>query len=456
MTKLLFLLVLITPSIFGQTEKKYTVSELNNDLVFLKQKLEKNHPNLYLYTSKQTLDVAFDSLSNSLKEPMTELEFYKHMSIISSIIKDGHSIILPSNSTTSYHNANSKFLPYKLKIINQSLFVEMVLTNNNAITEGAEILGINGVDSKTILHQLIERQVRDGYNETYPTWIIDNYFREYYSYIFGHPTQFIIDYKVNNILQTATILAVSKDTINYLKQTKYPNKISLKKANDGIVYVENSDANVATLTIKDFHKAVLRKEYQQDFKLEVQSAFERLSNSKISNLVLDLRNNQGGDIEYGVYLLSYLLKDTFKVVDQYYKVTSTTYQLSKCSGEALGKHLPSNNTFKGKLYVLINGGSFSNSGIVASALKFYNRAIFIGSETGGNSKVLAGYIDEYTLPNTKIHIEIPTKQFMLKEKLPLTGRGTMPDYVVNETIDDVLSNTDVQKEFVIKLITERK
>ncbi|MBL0033298.1 MAG: hypothetical protein IPP27_14400 [Bacteroidetes bacterium] len=36
------------------------------------------------------MDKLFDSLSNSIIKPMTDLEFYKHISVLSSTIKDGH------------------------------------------------------------------------------------------------------------------------------------------------------------------------------------------------------------------------------------------------------------------------------------------------------------------------------------------------------------------------------
>ena len=94
-------------SVSGQTsnnqEKLYSTAELKSDLRFLKKKLEAYHPGLYLYTKKTQIDELFDSLENNLSKPLTELAFYKHITIISSIVKDGHTIILPGTATTAYH-----------------------------------------------------------------------------------------------------------------------------------------------------------------------------------------------------------------------------------------------------------------------------------------------------------------------------------------------------------------
>lgn len=456
MTRVFLIFLFVSSACFGQTDQKITVEQLKEDINLLKKKIQTLHPNLYLYSSKDIIDNCFDSLYLTVKESLTELVFYRHITIISSIIKDGHSIILPSSNTTSFHNENSLFFPFKLKLISGSLFVEMVLTDSTTISEGSEILSINGIGTNKMLKELMERQVRDGYNETYPAWIIDNYFREFYSYIFGHPDEFRIEYKSNDIRRSTIVKALKKDRINANKIIRYPLKINVRKPKEGILFTENLQGNVATLTIKDFHKEVLEDEYKQDFRKEIKRAFGQLHQTGIQNLILDLRNNQGGDVEYGVYLLSFLLQEDFTYIDQYSKVAAgPDFQLIKTRGEATGVHHPAASTFKGQLYVLINGGSFSNSGIVSTILKKYNRAIFIGTETGGNNKVLAGDVTEYNLPNTKIHFEIPTRRYMLRESLPLTGHGTIPDYEIPDNINDVLANKDTQMDFALKIIREK-
>ncbi len=373
------------------------------------------------------------------------------------MIKDGHTLILPGDEITGHCNAYEKFLPYKLKVIGQSLYIEMVLTSDKSLPEGAEIKSINGIATGTLLTQLLQSQVRDGDNTTYPRWIIDNYFREFYSYLFGHPAQFRIDYVIHDEAKSANIAALPKDSINHYRQIHYPHKPLTKQLHDGIIYKPYTEEHYAVLTIRDFHKSILKKEYGQDFKKEIRKAFEQLLASHIDNLIIDLRNNQGGEVEYGVYLLSYLLQTEFSVVRQYYKVGSgDSYGLVKTHGEEMGMQKPASVNFSGKLFVLINGGSFSNSGIVATTLKQHQRAIFIGEESGGNNKVLAGYTDDCTLPGSKLHVEIPTKQFLLSDTLPLSGHGTLPDFVITETIADVLSNKDPQQEFAVQLIREQR
>jgi len=441
---------------FGQTnatkERSFSIDELKADLALLKNKLEVLHPGLYLYTQKSQVDHVFDSLQNGITAPMTETEFYNHITCISSVIKDGHSIILPAEKTMEYHNKNSLFLPYHFVIVNNRLYVDMVCTNDNSIAAGTEIISINKVNTTDIINQLTERQVRDGNNLSYPTWILSNYFREYYSFSFGHPENYTITYKTKGDIHTSTINALPKDSIYFYRQQHYPGKLFSRQPNEGIKLQIEKDRNYALLTIRDFHNDILRKEYKQSFDKTVAACFEQINDAKTGNLILDLRNNQGGDIENGVFLLSYLLDKPFTVVQDYFSVED--HQLRHCNGPSLGTHKPRANNFKGNLYVLINGGSFSNSGIVSSCLQANRKTVFIGEETGGNPNVIAGFIKDISLPNTKVQIQVPTKQFVITDKAKNTGQGIMPTHIVMPTLADILDGRDTELNFAIGLINK--
>jgi hypothetical protein len=389
---------------------------------------------------------------NSIPDSLTEREFYKAITIISSIIKDGHTIILPGSKITDFYNENGKFLPYHFVILNGKLYIDMNYTNDNSIQDGSEIMGIDNVDAVEIIKQLSDRQVRDGDNKTYPEWILSNYFRQYYGFIFGHPETYNISFKTNDKINTQTINALSRDSIYYYRAKKYPGRIFSNLPNEGIKLKIDNEHHYALLTIKDFHNDILKKTYKQNFEKTIRSCFEQINDNKTENLIIDLRNNQGGDIENGVYLLSYLLEKPFSVVQEYFCVND--FELKHCNGPSLGLHEPKPNNFKGRLYVLINGGSFSNSAIVSSCLQENNRAIFVGQETGGNPSVIEGFTEEKELPNTKISIQVPTKQFVITDKSRNTGRGIMPTIPVVPKLTDILTGNDTELMIAIDEINK--
>ena len=82
---LLFSINALTGQPATAQDKLFSVAELKADIQFLKTRLENNHPGLYLYSAKSVIDHVFDSLENGISQPLTGREFYKLISIISSI-----------------------------------------------------------------------------------------------------------------------------------------------------------------------------------------------------------------------------------------------------------------------------------------------------------------------------------------------------------------------------------
>ena len=112
-----------------------------------------------------------------------------------------------------------------------------------------------------------------------------------------------------------------------------------------------------------------------------------------------------------------------------------------------------NPTFKGKVYILINGGSFSATGECTSVIHFHKKALFVGEECGsgyyGNT---SGFVPTLILPHTKIRVRIPLVRYTMAVSGYLSDRGIIPDYPVIPTIKDILNGKDTELDAVIKLI----
>ena len=74
--------ILFSSVLYGQAgsnnydpAKVYPVDSLKADLRFLQTKLEKMHPGLYRYASKEEMAGFFDSLNHVIRQPMNEQQF---------------------------------------------------------------------------------------------------------------------------------------------------------------------------------------------------------------------------------------------------------------------------------------------------------------------------------------------------------------------------------------------
>jgi len=443
----LFFLTLLFIVYCGRTQtipydpaQLYSTDALKADLRFVRENLEKKHPGLYRYITNQSLNRFFDSLDHVITLPMTTQAFFNLLTLLHEKIRNGHTMFLPGDSAMAFFNRNGRFLPLMVCFADGKLSIVENYTTDTTIQPGMEILSINGISVSSIMEQLLVRQVRDGYNRTYPIWILNHYFPTYYSFTFGQPYTYFLELTGSGSeLHMKQVTALTKDSIRYFRQIRYSNKYPSANDDRGIVFQEEKEHNAAVLKIKTFDPDLLQSKYRQDYKQVFDSIFTQINRRQIRNLILDLRDNQGGDFSPGRTLLSYLVRYPSRFL---------------LDGKEARIIQPRAKNFKGRLLVLMNGGSFSSTAIVCACLKRDRRALFIGEETGGNSHVISGDPEELILPRTKIKVDISTVTYRIIAGAN-NGHGAMPDYPLIQSNEDVLAGKDPSLSLALKLISER-
>src|SRR5207253_8434139 len=101
-----------------------------------------------------------------------------------------------------------------------------------------------------------------------------------------------------------------------------------------------------------------------------------------------------------------------------------------------GLQQPSQPAFTGKVYILINGNSFSTTSEFLSHAHAHKRATFIGEESGGgyygNTSGPGAFL---TLPNTRLQAYVPLMTYyMAVRDYKAASHGVVPDYPVPYTI----------------------
>jgi Peptidase family S41 len=420
----------------------FTKEKAIADLRFYKGKLIQYHPNLYLYTPQAEFLSFCDSLEKSITKSPSLVEFYNLITLLHSKIKDGHTHIYPSTELINSNNAKEKFFPFKIYWHDQGMYVVETWNRFDQKMNGCRLISVNGRGANSIMHEMLEHNIHDGDNTTYPVWILNNYFSNYFSFHYGNPENFQLVYETQDgLLDSALYPAMSKDSIAYYKLKNGP---AASKVADAFS-LSFPNEKTACMAIPSFDNSVLKNEYHTEFKKRVNDFFEAILAKKSENLIIDLRNNQGGDVENGKLLLSWIQNEPFTIIDQYSVVgnpVDETNRLKKSDGPCQGIFQPKKKHFTGKVILLINGGSFSNSAIVCSSLRRNKRALFIGEETGGNPVVLAGDGKDFVLPYSQISITIPDKQYRMEPIQNNTGRGLMPDLLLVLSQDDILLHRD--------------
>lgn len=455
----------------------FTAQQLKKDFKRLRGQLEQNQPGLYEYTPKPTMDRYLDSLYATLNKSMTSQEFFLLIKPIMMKVRNGHNGIFASAQAYTYARGKGTFLPLDVVWLKNKLYVKDVYTTKTTIPKGSELVSINGRSVQDILHALLHKYSSpDGYNETFSRLEIYREFSFNYYWFIAQPKQFKVTYKAPGQSNEKS-LALPGRTYKIIRSLNKARGITSKAKMLEFKILSNQ---TAVLKIKSFSGDAIRKG-KQKYKRFLKKTFATIAQKQIKHLILDVRNNGGGDDGYGSLLFSYLTNRPFNYYKQvitkvnqikhpeFYsnpdeiraankqfpsavkKVTEDEYHLKQ--NEGLGRFMPQKNTFTKNLYILINGRCFSATGEFAACAHYNKRGKFIGEEVGGNYyKNTSGEMLILELPYTKLRVIVALQQYTMDVKGYPKGQGVIPHYPVDYTIDEVLKGQDVVMQKALKLI----
>jgi hypothetical protein len=445
----------------SQEEKQlFSVQELQEDFNFWRDQLEAKSPLLYYYNSRAESDQYFDSIYSLINRPMTDAEFYQLISPATSFLKDVHSGIQPSDAMSQRMINHPTIIPIDLCWIENKAYVAVTDSAKN-IAVGAEVIKINDIDIQEIYQDCSQRMPNDGFSKAYSQYLINSNFWLVFHACFGYRNTYKIEY-LNGLghLKTVSIDGANWQTLMKLREnTKRP----LFKDDLPLIALSFIDSlNAANLKIRSFDNQLFKHSNQEKFDKTIKSIFKNIKSSGVSNLIIDIRNNEGGDPVNSALVLQYLLFEQFQIsnelrtvknpgAEEFFKRTKMRW----LPFYGLGKFKPEkNNHFDGNLYVLINGGTCSAASEFAGTIQKHERGQFIGSETGGNPIFLSGSIfsNLHLLPNTQLRGYVGTLGSINDSLEKNTGYGLLPDHPVQWRPEDFINRNDPVEAFACALI----
>jgi carboxyl-terminal processing protease len=162
-------------------------------------------------------------------------------------------------------------------------------------------------------------------------------------------------------------------------------------------------------------------QFQEQTANDLSNAMEKLMQENMNAFILDLRNNPGGLLNSAIDVASQFLPPGKLVVyikDK--KGERQEYQSSKTK---------SNYTMP--MIVLVNQGSASASEIVAGALKDWNRAVIIGTQTFGKGSV------QSVIPlSDGSALRLTTARYYTPKEISIQATGITPDIVVKPEVKE--------------------
>lgn len=467
------------PSFQNLELKQLPLSELQSDFDLLVNSLKEAHTGLYWYSTEKQFDSLVTVQRTLLKGNLNSLQFYTIVSPIIAFSKEDHCDISLSDELNNTFTEKGFFLPLIISNLNQK---PLIL---NQPYKGLELTAINGIKIEEIYQRIFNTFASDGFilSSKYRYLDLRGFSREYAK---------VIDQQNENTITTKN-LSTGKTETHPLKTVSY-NKLSELMAQ---VFSENKireeidkpgellfqENNTAILTFTTFGNSDFEA-YDMNFKQFVDASFTEIAKRKSKNLIIDLRDNGGGSEGNEDYLFSYLMD---KPYNKYKQVELSKFSFSflnhtdysspedrkeledelKAENEKsdegkiyrkTGIYTPEplkSNPFKGQVYVLTSGWTYSGAAEFSTLMKEHTKAIFIGEETGGGYYGnTSGTSLELTLPNTKLVVDIPILKFVLDVTKGEFGRGILPDFDIQPTFDQYIKGYDTELEYAKKWIGE--
>lgn len=465
----------------SKTLKNISSKELIQDFDILQNAYYETKIGLW-YNTKQQFDSICNIQKSKIKNNMNALEFFRILSPIVAFTKEGHSNIRVSDETSAYLKQNASYFPFCVKILDKKVYLLNDLENYK--TKGLMISKINDENIDTILDKFLSIEPADGYNTTSKYHWIENAFSKYYARYFDPVQSFKIELINPKNNEKIVYNIPSYSFKDYIKlYPKIVETIPNYNYKDASSFTIDNNTSTATITVNSFALDSY-KDKRNGFKTFLKNTFKEINNQKIKHLIIDIRKNEGGEQGMEDHLLSYLISEKY-VKYKYVEIPAFTcsfleYTDYKNQDAILKKELkkdfyeakdgkiinkkghyegdkPNKNNFKGDIYILISGLTFSGGSEFAALAKNFTNAKFIGEETGGGYYGnTSGNFLKFTLPNTGLTGRIPICKFVVatnKNETPF-GRGLFPDYSIQPTIEEYLNGFDTEMEYTKKLISK--
>jgi len=475
----LYLIFFLISSLCAGQMSGIPPNQLQQDFQLFKTALLETHPKLNRVYDASLFEQKMNYYESLLKDSLTALQFFQVVSSAMSNVGEAHSSVDISAEIKIQIETAGKLLPFNIHFYNKRAFVLKDLSGEDDQLVGYEITKING---KTIHHivDIIDSvsTIGSGLNQSrvYRKLSYDrNFALSFYLYV-DQSQSFLVEYKEDpSATEKATVMdGIPSDfevsTILTPAEEKPPFSFRIDEERD-----------LAILRIKTFAHFIIdykQKEYHKFY----EACFKQIAQSKVTNLVIDVRGNRGGQERLGAHLLSYFMKEPF-AIQQYiftreldfevldslkifhhsfdskrFQAVDSGYVATDRRHQVLANQKPmKKNRFDGDVYLLADGNCFSACNIFVSLADYHGVGTIVGEETGGNYHDTDGYPGViFKLPNSGLEIGFRLWHLRTSVEKDVYGRGVAPDEAVQSTVEDVLAERDAAMEKIYELIRQSK
>nr|WP_295922419.1 S41 family peptidase [uncultured Dyadobacter sp.] len=450
-------------------DRKFEPAALVRDLALIRTSVEAMHPGLGRFGPKEEFLSALDSIKSVVEQggPLALVDFFRMVNPVLVRLRCGHTKFFPPMQGFPFYFHTDHVLPCIVRFDDTGRL--LVIRASQPELAGKYLESINGRPVTSIVNALRAQMFADGHVKSSADAQIEQYFSAWYADFIQDQPEFTLG--LEGADKPVSVKGItSKEWQDLNKNSSYLSfQNRLQFLND----------SVASLRVATFYS----EEGNKDFVRFLDSSFTEISKRKISHLVIDVRGNEGGNDRLGKELYARIALKDFRYYDRIeVKVrrkrdvpARDRAYLPKFLGLArffikkdpqgrllftrhrnLGEHHPDKKAFKGKVWFLLDGLSYSVTSEFLAVARSEERGVFAGQESGGAYEGdNSGTFAIYKLPETGLDLGIPLGGYYSAVKTGAgAGRGIMPDVECMPSKSDLLAGDDPVLRSVRQRIAE--
>ncbi len=430
----------------ASAQQVFSPQELRQDLAFMETSIRSTHPDLGHSANVDQLDRQFRRIDLELDHPLTLAEAWMAFGTLNPILADGHlGVSFPnwSSLTEKHLGAGGVLFPFEV-IVSPSgqIRIQSNLGGSPSALAGQRIVAINGHPTETISKNLLARMYGD--TPVSRAGLLSNRWWFFFWQTHGAPKSFDL-----------TISGPTPQHIQVAGSHVQPRYLAYHSSFDQAFEFRRLGKDAALLTINTFYWPDKARFF--DF---TQKAFGTIAKSDIKTLVIDIRQNGGGDDDMWMKgILPYIATKPYRWASTYAKKVILHHQ---DPGQKIGEvvhgtvdhwvqpdtHNPLH--FAGRLYVLVGSQTYSSAVLFANVVQDFGFGRIAG-QGGVVRAAQSGGVQSFALPNTGLDAFSPrfiltrpsgaTKPEFVQPDVPLRAHSLQPDKTVVELLEKISAET---------------
>ena len=442
-----------------------SAKEAQRELRILKRGLAELHPGLYRYQTPEQFEAEFARAEAQVADGSDAMEMYLIASRIAAAVRCGHTWTNPLNQGAAVQRTLAALpaLPVRVRLLEDRLLV--TASADPQVPANAELLAIDGRTPAALIADFLPYLRADGGNDGKRLSQLDSDENggamDRLLPLLHAPgaNGYTLRFRPHGgkLGEVAVAAMTVSERERMLTAAGHPMP--------GTDWRFGIDGDTATLTLPTFSF------WNSDFDWNgfLERSFATLEEKKIPNLILDLRQNEGGDDAIGHALMAHVIAAPLAIPASRAETAyeRAPYDLARYldtwdfsffdrTGQVVhGKDrnwllreqdadrvvAPVVRPYRGKV-VLLTGPQMSSAGyLIARDFKASGAATLIGRQTGGNLRGLnGGQLAWVVLPISGVGIDIPLISGFAKTAQP--DRGVLPDIAVRTRLEDAAAGID--------------